>query len=464
MGCKLLLISKGEFEIICFMNQCPKVAIVGRPNVGKSALFNRLCKKRISIVDEAEGITRDRLYAKADYFGRPFEIIDTGGIDTSSDVPFNESIRRQAEIAIEEADRLILVVDAKIGITELDEQVARILHRQDKPVTLAVNKVDTLDQMGRIHEFHGLGMSEIVGVSASHGLQIAELLESTFREFEWGDGDGDETSAMKVAIIGRPNVGKSTLVNYLLDDDRCLVSPIAGTTRDSVDIDVEIDGKEFRLIDTAGIRRKKAEHEVVDKFAAIRTARAMERADVCILMLNAGEGITAQEKRIAKELESLGKGCILLFNKWDLVKGFRMEHCLEAVHKEVPFLAHCPALFVSAKTGRNLDKVFPQIEEIYNHASHRVTTGELNRFLERAIQNYHPPMLNGKRLRIYYVAQVGVHPPTFVFFVNRPDLMVASYKKYLINTFRKNFPFSGVPLEFSLKGKIDRHVKEKVLS
>jgi GTPase len=440
----------------------PKLAIVGRPNVGKSALFNRLSQKRISIVDEAEGITRDRIYAKADYFGRFYELIDTGGITLDDQTSYNELIRRQAEIAIEEADALILVVDGKLGLTELDSQVAQILHRQSKPVTVAVNKVDTLQQMGRIHDFHSLGFKEVVGVSAQHGLQVAELLEKAFRETTWSEEPLLDDLSIRVAIVGRPNVGKSTLVNHLLDEERCIVSPIAGTTRDSIDIPIEVEGTSYTLIDTAGIRRKKAEHEVVDKFAAIRTERSIDRAHLCLLLIDAEEGMTAQEKRIAKEIESQGKGCILLVNKWDLVKETRMEHCLKQLRDEVPFLAHCPILFVSAKSGRNLEKIYSQINSVHSQLTQRVGTGELNRFLEKAMQAYHPPMLNGKRLRIYYVAQVGVQPPHFVMFVNQPRLMVASYHKYLINTFRKHFAFTGVPLKFSLRGKIDRHAKAHV--
>lgn len=431
----------------------PKLAIVGRPNVGKSALFNRLCKKRISIVDEAEGVTRDRLYAISDFFGRPFELIDTGGIDPEGTISFNEEIRRQAEVAIEEADALVVVVDGQVGLTELDSEVARILHRTGKRVTLAVNKIDILDQMDRIHEFHALGFENMVGISANHGLNVAELLETALSEITWEDEEVIDDGAINVAIVGRPNVGKSTLINHLLDEERCLVSPIAGTTRDSVDIDIHVDGKHYRLIDTAGIRRKKAEHEVVDKFAAIRTERAIERANICILILDAAEGMTTQEKRIASMIEEQGKGCILLFNKWDLIKGFRMEHCLKAVRDEVSFLSHCPTLFISAKTGRNLEKIYAEVDRVHAEANHRVTTGELNRFLERTMQLNHPPMLGGKRLRIYYISQVGVSPPSFVMFVNRPNLMVDSYKKYLINSFRKAFAFTGNPLRFSLRGK-----------
>ncbi len=439
----------------------PKLAIVGRPNVGKSALFNRLCNERISIVDEAEGVTRDRLYAKADFFGRPFEVIDTGGINPGSNVSFNEAIRRQAEVAIEEADALVFVVDGKVGLTELDHQVAEILHKKGKPITLAVNKIDNRDQMERIHEFHGLGFPEMVGISAVHGLQVAELLESAFRDVNWDEEIEVDDGAIKVAIVGRPNVGKSTLVNHLLDEERCIVSPIAGTTRDSIDVDIEVDGKLYRLIDTAGIRRKRAEHDVVDKFAAIRTQRAIERADICIMVLDASEGMTTQEKRIASDIEALGKGCILLFNKWDQVKGFRMEHCLQGVRQEVSFLSHCPALFVSALTGRNLEKIYTEINQVYEQANLRIPTGELNRFLEKALQAYHAPMLGGKRLRVYYIAQVAVHPPMFVMFVNKPELMVDSYRKYLINAFRKTFHFTGVPLVFSLRGKVDRHAEEE---
>lgn len=441
--------------------QLPKLAIVGRPNVGKSALFNRLCNERISIVDEAEGVTRDRLYAKADFFGRPFEVIDTGGINPGSSVSFDEAIRRQAEIAIEEADSLVFVVDGKVGMTEIDRQVAHILHRKGKPVTLAVNKIDNLDQMNRMDEFYCLGFQSMVGISAVHGLQVAELLESAFADIKWEEEVEIDDGAIKVAIVGRPNVGKSTLVNCLLDEERCIVSPIAGTTRDSIDIDIEVDGKLYRLIDTAGIRRKRAEHDVIDKFAAIRTQRAIERADICILVLDANEGMTAQEKKIANDIEELGKGCILIFNKWDLVKGFRMEHCLQGVRQEVSFLNHCPAIFVSALTGRNLEKIYAEIDRVNADAHKRIGTGELNRFLEKALQAYHAPMLNGKRLRIYYIAQIGVHPPTFVMFVNNPELMVDSYRKYLINAFRKSFEFTGVPLVFSLRGKVDRHDREE---
>ncbi len=432
-----------------------KLALVGRPNVGKSALFNCICKKKIAIVDEAEGITRDRLYAKADFFGQPFEVVDTGGIDAQSKLPFQEEIRRQAEIAIIEADVLVMVVDAQVGVTSLDERVAKILLRTKKPVCLAVNKIEEHAHVDRMYPFCSLGISRMVPVSATQNFQIAELLEMAFEGVSFEEEE-PRSPGIHIAIVGRPNVGKSTLVNYLLQEDRCVVSPIAGTTRDSIDIPITVDGTPFTLIDTAGIRRKRAEHEVVDKFAYIRTERAIERADVCVLLIDAVEGMTAQEKRIAAQIEAAGKGCLILFNKWDLVKGFRMEHCLKSLQYDVSFLAHCPTLFVSAETGRNLENLFTLVQEIYAGQMLRITTGQLNKFLEKAMQAYHPPMIQGKRLRVYYMAQVSIAPPHFVLFVNYPELMVDTYKKYLINQFRKTYGFKGVPLIFSLKGRREK--------
>lgn len=431
-----------------------KLALVGRPNVGKSALFNRICKKRIAIVDEAEGITRDRLYADADCFGKPFMVIDTGGINPHSIIPYQEEIRRQAEIAIVEADVIVQVADFTAGVTALDEYVAKLLLRTGKKVVLAVNKVDDRNRLDLLYPFYSLGIESIVGVSATQAFQIAELLEAAFDGIQLPEEEADSSCATRVAIVGRPNVGKSTLVNTLLNEKRCVVSPIAGTTRDSIDVDIQVDGAHFTLIDTAGIRKKTAEHEVVDKFAAVRTERALERADVCILVIDADRGITTQEKQIARSIEEQGKGCILLFNKWDLVKGFRMEHCRKSFEIDTPFLNHCPMLFVSALTGRNLDKLFATIQDVHIQQNRRITTGQLNKFVEKTVQKCHPPMLEGgKRLRIFYLAQVDVQPPRFVLFVNNPNLMSDTYKKYLINQFRKTYGFLGAPIQFFLKGR-----------
>lgn len=439
------------------MTHLPKLAIVGRPNVGKSALFNRICKQKIAIVDEAEGITRDRLYAEGELFGLHFQVIDTGGINAQSKEIFNEEIKRQAEIAIEEADTIIQVVDAHIGLTDLDKEVSKVLLKTDKPVCLAVNKIDNLSQVSLMHQFHSLGIRHIVPVSASQGWQIAELLEAAFEKFPRDkEVEEEKEHVIKVAVVGRANVGKSSLVNFILDEERCIVSPIPGTTRDSVDVSFTHEGQIYTLIDTAGIRRKRAEHEVVDKFAAIRTQRAIERSDLCLLLLDVQEGMTAQDKKIANSIEEAGKGCIILLNKWDLVKGYRMEHCLQGIEEEVPFLKHCPKIFTSATTGRNLDKIFPLILDVYANSQKRVTTHQLNKFIGAALQKNHPPMIQGKRLRIYYMAQVDIEPPKFVLFVNYPNLMIESYKKYLYNQFREMYEFTGVPILIHLKGKAKR--------
>ncbi len=435
------------------MKRLIRIAIVGRPNVGKSALFNAICKKKISIVDEAEGVTRDRLYAKTEAFGNQFEIIDTGGMGRKDD-PYGEHILRQAQIAIAEADTIIMVVDGKAPPLDLDMQVARLLHRSKKPLCLAINKIDNYNMHGAIHEFSCLGIEQMIAVSAIHGFQIAELIEAALKDVTVPEMSEEEEPAFpQIAIIGRPNVGKSTLLNALVGDERSIVSPLAGTTRDSIDTEVVFKDKPYVFIDTAGIRKKQKEKEVVEKFAAIRTEGAIERSDVCLLMVDALEGITTEEKKIAKEIEDSKKACIVLINKWDLAKGFRMEHCLKGVEEEVPFLAHCPKLCISALTKRNLDKIFLAIDEVLNAYQMRISTGPLNKCLSRAMQLYHPPVLGGKRLRVYYMTQIATRPPHFVLFVNSPNLCEPTYQKYLINTLRDTFGFKGVPLVFQLKPK-----------
>lgn len=431
----------------------PKIALVGRPNVGKSALFNRICQKRISIVDEQEGITRDRLYAKAELFGRPFILIDTGGIDFSGTIPFAELVKKQAEIAIEEADAVILVVDGQVGVSVYDDEVAKRLKRSKKPVFVAVNKIDRIGDDEKVHPFYSLGIKNVFGVSALQGNNIAEMLETALKNIPEYEEPPIPSDAIRVAIVGRPNVGKSTLLNYLLKETRSIVSPIAGTTRDAIDILFEQDGQKYLLIDTAGIRRKKAEKEVVDKFAAIRTEEAIERADVCLLILDSFEGFTTQERRIAADIEEKGKSCILLFNKWDLMTNLRMEHAMRGVRESAPFLAHCPTFFISASEGRNIGKILPSVKEVFAARHLRIGTGSLNKFIEMCLQKYHPPLITGKRLRIYYLTQVLSNPPKFVLFVNKPDLMTDTYKRYLVNKLRESFPFPGCPLIFELRGK-----------
>ena len=346
-----------------------------------------------------------------------------------------------------------MVVDSRVGITDLDQEIALILLRTKKPLCLAVNKIDNLSQE-HIH------LSISAPWNFQHGRclcyakwHIAELLEMAFANFPREEQESSETEGIRIAIVGRPNVGKSSLVNYLLNEERCIVSPIPGTTRDSIDASFTYDNELYTLIDTAGIRRKHAEHEVVDKFAAIRTESAIEKADICLLMLDAQQGMTTQEKRISNMIEDAGKGCILLFNKWDLVKGFRMEHCLRGVEEEVPYLKHCPKVFMSAKTGRNVDKIFELVKLVHENSKKRISTHQLNKFISAALQKNHPPMIMGKRLSVYYMAQVNVQPPRFVLFVNYPNLMLESYKKYLYNQFRETYGFLGVPILLHLKGK-----------
>lgn len=432
-----------------------KIAIIGRPNVGKSALFNRILGQRVSIVDELEGVTRDRLYGEGDLFGCPFEIIDTGGIDLPDKSTFAKEIKQQAEIAIKEADSLILVVDGTTGITDLDEQIASVLQRTKKPLCLAVNKIDGEHQEFLLAPFYRLGIKEVLSISAIHGRNVAELLEKTLSPCSPSKCKGDAIISIKVALIGRPNVGKSTMINKLLDEKRCIVSSVPGTTRDNIDVEVSYEGETFTFIDTAGIRRKKSEHETVDKFAAVRTQCAIDRADVCLLMLDAQEGLSHQDKRIMNQIEKAGKGCLLFFNKWDLVKGIRMEHCHKSLEIEASFIRYCPTIFGSAKTGRHFEQIFSQLREVYHDLHQRISTGKLNQFLEKVMQRCHPPMVQGKRLRIYYMAQITTAPPRFVFFVNDKSRMTETYKKYLLNRFREVYRFLGTPLFFTLRGKKD---------
>lgn len=419
--------------------------------MGKSSLFNRICRKRSSIVDEMEGVTRDRLYGEAEIFGKHFTLIDTGGIDLEEQIPFWEEVRGQAEHAIHEADAIILVVDGKVGVTKADEEIARLLRASPKPLILAVNKIDNEKLEKNLHDFYSLGVEKMLAVSATQGTMIAELLEHALENIE-GEEEVHDPS-IKVAIIGRPNVGKSTLLNHLLGTARSVVSDVAGTTRDAIDAHVVFDDKEYLFIDTAGLRRKHKEPEVVDKFARIRSMKAIERADICLFMMDGTEGLTTQEKRYLQEIEKQGKGALLFFNKWDLIEGHRMEHCEKAIREIVPSLNYAPILFGSAKKGRNVEKIFPLLEKIHASLKMRITTGQLNSFLEKTMQMVHPPMIKGKRLRVYYMTQVKSLPPHFVLFVNHPDRMTRAYEKYLINSFRKQFSFTGAPIRWNLRKK-----------
>ena len=439
-----------------------KVALVGRPNVGKSALFNRIVGRRLAIVSDEEGVTRDRLYAVTEIFGRPIEVIDTGGVTRDESIPFFKEIGEQTLLAIEEADSLIMVVDGRLGVTTWDEEVAKLLHRTKKPVCVAVNKVDDHHFEKWQAPFYTLGFSKVVGVSAQQGFHIAELLEMALEDVPCLEKKEVQEGAeeIKVAIVGRPNVGKSTLLNHILGERRSLVSEIPGTTRDAIDASIEIEGQKYRLIDTAGIRKKKGEHEVVDKFAAIRTEKAIERADVCLVVFDAEVGLTIEEKKILSELERLGKGCVLVANKWDLLKGVRMEHCSLTLRHDAAFTEYLPLVFASAKTGRNVFKLFEEVQAVYKMLHYRVGTGELNRFIEKVIQKYHPPMIQGRRLRIYYLTQKSVAPVAFILFINHLELMTRTYQRYLVKALRETFGFRGCAIKFQLQSKKKEKAEE----
>lgn len=492
-----------------------KVAIVGRPNVGKSALFNRICKKRLSIVDEEEGVTRDRLYAEADFFGHSFTLIDTAGISGDSADLFYEEMLKQTKIAIEEANYFIMVVDAHVGITKYDQAVVKLLYRTNKKLVVAVNKIDDLSQKQLLDNFYALGVDNLIGISALSGYNVAELLETLFEDSPWeeeilssdieeafiatkeeafedlqqidefliqeeeafedffetnrventAERSPNEENSTKIAIIGRANVGKSTLLNYLLKEQRAVVSPIAGTTRDNIDAELMIADEKYLLIDTAGIRKKHKENTVVEKFAYIRTKEAISRCDICLFLSDVEEGMTAQDKKILSFIEEEGKSCLLLFNKWDKVKGFRKEHCLRSVQAEAPFFQHCPTLFISALQKKGLETLFPLIRKVVTERNKKITTGQLNRFMEECIRKNHPPMMmGGKRLRIYYLTQVRTAPPSFVFFVNNPTLLADTYKKFLHNQFRKVFGFDGTPIRFFIRGKSSLEKKQRQLA
>ncbi len=430
----------------------PKIAIVGRPNVGKSLLFNRICNKRIAIVEEEEGVTRDRIYARASYEGQTFEVIDTGGIDSFSKLELNEEVKLQASIAIEESDIIIMVVDGKIGLTKLDEDVAKILFNSKKEFILAVNKIDSPSWENQVFEFQKLGIKDVFAVSAEQKIGINKLLDRAIENLKFEERERDEKYPFKIAILGRANVGKSTLLNTLISEKRAIESPVAGTTRDPIDIRVEINNQPYIFIDTAGIKRKAKERSTVEKFASIRTHKTIEKADLCLLVLDADEGITVQDRKIMQEILDAKKGCIIIFNKWDLLKEVRMEHYIKAIQEKLPFF---PILAVSAKFNRNVTKIFSHISDVLNSRKLRISTGKLNKFIEKCITKYHPPIINNKRLKIYYLTQLEDKLPRFILFVNYPNLLTPTYKKYLLNQFRTHFNFIGTPIVFEIRGKAD---------
>ena len=430
----------------------PIVAIVGRPNVGKSTLFNRVVGKRLAITHEVPGTTRDRLYAEAQWRGVEFIVVDTGGLNLVSTDELMAQVRAQAQVAIAEADVVLLLVDAQDGLTAGDEEVAQVLHRSAKPVLVAANKADNRALREAAVEFYSLGLGEPYPISALHGTGTGDLLDKVVAAFPVEEEE-EELEAVKIAIVGRPNVGKSSLLNKILGQERSIVHEVPGTTRDAIDTQMEWEGQPVVLIDTAGIRRKGRIQRGVEKYSVLRALRAIDRADVVLLLIDAVEGVTAQDAHIAGYILEAAKSVVVVVNKWDLVEKdtYTMQAYLEHVRRALRFLDYVPVLFISALTGQRVDRVLPTALRVQEERLIRIPTAELNRILQEAIARHAPPSKAGKRLKFYYATQAAVDPPTFVFFVNDPRLVHFSYERYLENQLREHYSFLGTPLKFSFR-------------
>ncbi|WP_449536763.1 ribosome biogenesis GTPase Der [Ferdinandcohnia sp. Marseille-Q9671] len=432
----------------------PVVAIVGRPNVGKSTIFNRIVGERVSIVEDVPGVTRDRIYSSGEWLNQEFSIIDTGGIDIG-DEPFLAQIRHQAEIAIDEADVIIFMTSGREGVTSADEEVAKILYRSKTPVVLAVNKVDNPEMRSDIYDFYALGFGEPVPISGSHGIGLGDLLDEVVKHFpSHGDEEYDE-DIIKFSLIGRPNVGKSSLVNALLGEERVIVSDIAGTTRDAIDTKYTFDGKEYVIIDTAGMRKKGKVYESTEKYSVLRALKAIERSDVVLVVLNIEEGIIEQDKKIAGYAHEAGRAVVIVVNKWDAIEKDEktMTEFEEKIRDHFQFLDYAPIVFLSAKTKKRIHTLLPMIDLASENHSMRVQTNVLNDVVMDAVAMNPAPTDKGVRLRIYYVTQVAVKPPTFVVFVNEPELMHFSYERFLENRIRDAFGFEGTPIKLIARAR-----------
>ena len=434
----------------------PIAAIVGRPNVGKSTLFNKLAGSRISIVEDTPGVTRDRIYADAEWLNHKFTLIDTGGMEPENQEVIPRLILQQAQIAIETADVIIFVCDIKTGVTDTDEQVANVLRRAGKPVVLAVNKIDDMRKENMdIYEFYSLGIGDPIGISAGQMLGLGDLLDAVVENFDPQLYDEEEDEEIKVAVIGKPNAGKSSLVNKILGEDRLMVSDIPGTTRDAIDTRVEANGNKYLFIDTAGIRRKSKIKENIEKYSIIRAVSAVERAQVVILVIDAKEGITDQDTKIAGIAHERGKAAIIAVNKWDLIEkdNKTMNNFIKDIDTELAYMPYAPKVFISALTGQRIPKMLDMIKVVWQNHTLRISTGVLNDVLAEALAYQQPPADKGRQLKIYYVTQVSVRPPTFILFVNSRELLHFSYKRYLENKFREAFGFEGTPIHFIVREK-----------
>lgn len=430
----------------------PIVAIVGRPNVGKSTLFNKLAGKRISIVEDTPGVTRDRVYAEAEWLKYNFTIIDTGGIEPENSDIIISQMRRQAQIAIETANVIIFIVDGREGLTDADNEVAQMLRKSGKPIVLAVNKIDNLKFENNTYEFYNLGIGDPIAISASQGLALGDMLDEVVKHFEDDEINSKDDDYIKIAFIGKPNVGKSSLINKLLGEERVIVSNIPGTTRDAVDSYLQRDDDKFVLIDTAGIRKKSKVKEEIERYSVIRTYTAVERADVCILLLDATYDISDQDEKIIGYAHELNKAIMVIVNKWDLVEKDTktMDKFKTMIGRSLSFMPYAPYIFISAKTGQRVNRVLDTVKKCYVNYNKRVKTGVLNDIINKAIMMKEPPIVGLKRLKVYYVTEVAAQPPTFVFFVNDPECVHFSYKRYLENQIRDSFDFTGtgIKLEF----------------
>ena len=436
----------------------PLVAIVGRPNVGKSMLFNKLVGQRLSIVEDTPGVTRDRLYAEAEWCGRTFDVVDTGGIEPGTDNEILLFMRHQAEIAIENATVIIFVCDIKTGLTAADHEVANMLLRSRKPVVLAVNKMDRIGQEDPdIYEFYNLGLGDPIALSAVHGHGTGDLLEECVKYFPPEGEEEEEDDVIKVAIIGKPNVGKSSLVNKILGEERVIVSNVAGTTRDAVDSYFENEKGKYVLIDTAGMRKKSKVDDRIEKFSVLRATMAIERSDVCLIMIDANEGVTEQDTKVAGLAHDAGKACIIVVNKWDSIEkdDKTMDRMRNDVRRDLSYMTYAPIVFISALTGQRVDRLFDLINYVTEQANMRITTGMLNSVLADATARVQPPTDKGRRLKIYYMTQVGVKPPHFVVFCNDAKLFHFSYQRYLENQIRNTFGLEGTPVRLTIRQKGD---------
>ena len=439
----------------------PIIAIVGRPNVGKSMLFNKIIGKRLSIVEDTPGVTRDRIYGESDWCGRSFTLVDTGGIEPRTDNQILEFMRDQARTAIETATVIVFLTDIRTGLTASDQEVAAMLLRSGKPIVLAVNKMDSTGAPDPdFYEFYNLGMGDPIAVSAVHGHGTGDLLDACLQYFPPEDEEEEEDSAIKVAVIGKPNAGKSSLVNKILGEERVIVSDVAGTTRDAIDSRFENDKGKFIFIDTAGLRRKSKVEEAIEKYSVLRATMAIERADVCLIMIDAMEGVTEQDTKVAGLAHEAGKASIIVVNKWDLVEkdGKTMDRMRKEVQEGLSFMAYAPILFISAKTGQRVDRLFELIDYVSNQAATRITTGMLNDVLADAQTRVQPPTDKGRRLKIYYMTQVGVKPPHYVIFCNDTKLFHFSYQRYLENCIRNTFGLEGTPIKISVRQRGDKEV------